>query len=295
LCLSLSQPGDVAPGTPTCGPFGENQVYTRANGSVVNGTRSPFPNTIGTDGYFANMGNSNYNALELTLKRTAGPLSLLASYTYAKSMDWSSNLQEQVDAFNYRKLYGISAFDIKQDLVVSYNYDLPFPRWFGSDNRLTSGWSISGISRYATGLPVSFTSLGDNYLVQVQNNGINGFSVDVPDVKPGNLSINHNPRNGLPYFNTSLFTPNAMGTPGTSSRRFFYGPGMENNDIALRKTTKIAEGKLLELRFETFNTFNHAQFFGNGSVDGNVNSPTFGHVLKAASPRIVQLGAKFTF
>jgi hypothetical protein len=51
LCLSLSQPQDVVPGTPTCGPFGENQVYTRANGTVVNGTRSPFPNEVGTDGY----------------------------------------------------------------------------------------------------------------------------------------------------------------------------------------------------------------------------------------------------
>jgi hypothetical protein len=49
VCLSLSQPQDVMPGTPTCGPFGENTVYTRANGTLVNGTRSPFPNTIGTD------------------------------------------------------------------------------------------------------------------------------------------------------------------------------------------------------------------------------------------------------
>lgn len=72
LCLALSQPQDVAPGTPTCGPFGENGVYTRANGTIVNGTRAPFSNEIGSDGYFANMGNSNYNALQLTLKRTKG-------------------------------------------------------------------------------------------------------------------------------------------------------------------------------------------------------------------------------
>jgi hypothetical protein len=57
--LSLSQPQDVAPGTPTCGPFGENGIYTRANGTIVNGTRAPFSNAIGSDGYFANMGNSN--------------------------------------------------------------------------------------------------------------------------------------------------------------------------------------------------------------------------------------------
>lgn len=295
VCLSLSKPEDVAPGTPTCGPFGENQVYRRRDGTIVSGTRSPFPNTIGTDGYFANMGNSNYHALELTLKRTTGPLTLLASYTYGKSLDWSSNMQEQVDPYNYRKLYGISAFDIRQNFVVSYSYNLPVEKLFHARNRLTQGWTVSGISRYATGLPVTFTSLSDNYLVQVQNNGVNAFSVDVPDMKPGPLNINRDPRNGRPYFNTWLFSPNALGTPGTSSRRFFYGPGIDNNDIVVRKITKVAEGKTLELRLETFNTLNHAQFFGNGAVEGDVNSPNFGNVHHAASPRIVQLGAKFSF
>jgi hypothetical protein len=114
LCLGLSQPQDVATGTPTCGPFGENGVYTRADGTVVSGTRAPFSNDIGSDGYFANMGNSNYNALQLTLKRTAGALTVLASYSYSKSLDWSSNLQEQVNPYNYRQEYGPSAFDITQ-------------------------------------------------------------------------------------------------------------------------------------------------------------------------------------
>jgi Carboxypeptidase regulatory-like domain len=293
-CLSLSQPQDVAPGTPTCGPFGENEVYTRANGNVVNGTRAPFNNQISSDAWYATWGNSNYNALDLTLKRTIGPLSLLASYTYGKSLDWSSNFQEQVDPYNYRKSYGISAFDLTQNFVVSYNYELPFDKLF-RPSRLTQGWGISGISRFATGLPVTFQSLSDNYLVNVQNNGVNAFSVDLPDVVPGPLKINHNPRNGKPYFNTALFSPNALGTPGTSSRRFFYGPGIDNYDMALHKITKITEGKTLELRFETFNTFNHAQFYGSNAVDGNIDSPTFGRVLQAASPRIVQLGAKFNF
>jgi hypothetical protein len=65
--------------------------------------------------------------------------------------------------------------------------------------------------------------------------------------------------------------------------------------MALNKVTKLTERTALELRFETFNTFNHAQFYPNGSVDGNISSPTFGHVLKAAPPRIVQVAAKFTF
>jgi len=295
LCLSLSQPQDVAPGSPTCGPFLENDVFTRPDGTVVNGTRAPFPNTIGSDAWYRNMGNSNYNALQLTLKRTTGPLTLLASYTYGKSLDWASSIQEQVYPYNYRLEYAPSAFDIKQNFVVSYNYELPVAKLSGRNSRWTDGWALSGITRFASGLPVTFASFGDNALVYVQNNGVNSVSIDLPNYTPGDLEINHNPRNGKPYFNTALFTPNALGTQGNAKRRFFYGPGINNFDMALHKLTKITESKTLEFRFEMFNTFNHAQFYPNGSVDGNINDATFGDVLKAAPARIGQAALKFNF
>ena len=297
LCLSLSQPQDVAPGSPTCGPFGENLVYTRADGTVVDGTRNlaGFPNTIGTDAWFRNMGNSNYNALDLTLKHTSGSLTMLASYTYGKSLDDSSNLQEQVNPFNYRAEYGISAYDIKQNFVLSYDYQLPVARLVRSRNRLTEGWAMSGITRFATGLPVTLASNGDNFLVYAQNSGINSVSIDLPNVAPGNLEINRNPRNGQPFFNTALFSPNALGTQGNASRRPFYGPGIDNFDMALHKTTKVTESKSIEFRFETFNTFNHAQFDGTSAVDGNISDPTFGKIVKAAPPRISQVALKFLF
>ncbi|QNI32073.1 TonB-dependent receptor [Alloacidobacterium dinghuense] len=294
LCLSLSQPSEVAPGSPTCGPFGENLVYTRADGTVVNGTRSPFPNTIGTDAYYKNMGNSKYNGLEVTFKHTAGPLSFLASYTYSKSYDQTSSIQEQVDPYDYHRLDGISAFDLKHDFVFSYNYDLPVDR-FLHPNRFTSGWALSGITRFASGLPVTFASSGDNYLVQVQNNGVNSISIDMPNYDGTGYKINHNPRNGRPYFNTAAFTPNALGTEGNSKRRMFYGPGIDNYDMALHKVTNFTESRSLELRLEMFNVFNHAQFYPNGSVDGNIGDASFGHVLRAADPRIGQIAAKFRF
>jgi hypothetical protein len=295
LCLGLSQPKNVAPGSPTCGPFLENDVFTRADGTVVNGTRGPFPNTVGTDAWYKNMGNANYNALQFTLKRTTGPLTLLASYTYGKSLDQSSSIQEQVYPYNYRQEYAPSAFDIKHNFVVSYNYELAFAKLFGKRNRLSEGWAVSGITRFASGLPVTFASFGDNALVYVQNNGVNSVSIDLPEYTPGNLHINHNPRNGQPYFHPAMFSPNALGTQGNARRRFFYGPGINNFDVALHKITKLTETKSLEFRIETFNTFNHAQFYPNGSVDGNINSATFGHVLKAASSRIGQVALKLTF
>jgi len=294
LCLSLSQPSEVAPGSPTCGPFGENLVYTRADGTVVNGTRGPFPNTIGTDASYKNMGNSKYNGLEVTFRHTTGPLSFLASYTYSKSYDQTSSIQEQVDPYDYHRLDGISAFDLKHDFVVSYNYDLPVDR-FLHPNRFTSGWALSGITRFASGLPVTFASSGDNYLVQVQNNGVNSVSIDMPNYDGTGYKINHNPRSGRPYFNTAAFTPNVLGTQGNSKRRMFYGPGIDNYDMALHKVTSFSESRSLELRLEMFNVFNHAQFYPNGSVDGNIGDASFGHVLRAADPRIGQIAAKFRF
>ena len=137
---------------------------------------------------------------------------------------------------------------------------------------------------------MTFASFGDNALIGVQNNGVNAINIDLPDVAPGNLEINRDPRNGRPVFNTALFTPNALGTPGTADRRMIYGPGIFNLDAALHKTTKIAEAKTLEIRFETFNTANHAQFYGSTAVDGNIDSPTFGRVISAASARVAGSG-----
>src|ERR1700686_3828058 len=297
LCLSLSQPQEVAPGSPTCGPFGENLVYTRADGTIINGTRSPYPNTIGTDAVYQNMGNANYNSLQTSLKRTAGRFTFLASYTYGKSMDWASSIQEQVNPFDFRKEYAISAFDLKHNFVFSYNYELPIDKLFRASNRLTQGWAISGVTRYATGLPVTFQSFGDNALVQVQNNGFNSVSIDLPDYNPslGPLDINRNPRNNPLAFNTKLFSLNPLGTFGTSSRRFFYGPVIDNYDMALRKITRVTESASLEFRFETFNTFNHAQFYGAGSVDGNRDDATFGRILKSQPGRVSQVALKLTF
>lgn len=295
LCMSLSQPQDVAPGTPTCGPFGENGVYTRVDGQIVNGTRAPFSNEFGSNAYYQNMGNSNYNALELTVHRTTGPISLLASYTYSKSLDQTSSIQEQVDPYNYHRLDGLSAFDLKHNFVVSYNYQLPVALLLERQNRWTHGWELSGVTHLATGIPVTFASQGDNYLVQVQNNGVNSTSIDMPDYDGAPLHLNHNPRNGKPYFNTAAFTPNALGTPGNASRRMFYGPGMDDYDMALHKITSLGGDRTLEARIEMFNVFNHAQFYPDGSVDGNIDDINFGHVEKAADPRIGQVALKFNF
>ena len=161
--------------------------------------------------------------------------------------------------------------------------------------RLPLGWSISGITRATTGFPVTISSDGDRSLQGSLPNGVNNRSLDRPDFQPGPLQRNGDPRNGLPYFNTELFSPNALGTPGTASRRSFHGPGAVNFDLALHRSFKFGETRMMEFRLETFNTFNHTQFFGPVAVNGDIDSALFGRAVRTASPRLVQAALKFTF
>ena len=294
LCLSLSQPNQVAPGSPTCGPFGENNIYTTASGQVINGTRSPLGPNFGSDTYQATIGKSNYNSLQVSLRHTGARLEVSAGYTYSKALDDASNLGEEVNPINPALSYGLSSFDLRHNFVASYVYKLPFETLFRTANQWTQGWEISGITRFSTGFPVTLYSYGDNSLLGAEPNGINNYGVDVPDYTGGPLELNHNPRNGLPYFSVSQFSINALGTPGNVPRRFFSGPGVDNYDMALAKTIRLGESKALQLRAEAFNVFNHAQFFGPQAVDGNIGSATFGQVINADPPRLIQLGAKIS-
>ncbi len=295
LCLFLSDPANLAPGQTPCGPFGEDSTYTTSTGYIYNGTRGPLGSNFGSDANQATIGNSNYNALQVILHHSSKRLSVLAGYTFSKSEDQSSNVGEEVNPLDPALSKALSSFDVKHNFVVSYNYLLPFERLFRVGNRWTEGWELSGITHISSGLPVTLVDYGDNSLLGAEPNGINNYGVDEPDYTGAPLNLNPNPRNGQPYFNTSAFTENALGTPGTASRRFFYGPGMDNYDMAILKNLRLTESKSLQLRLEAFNVFNHAQFFGPQSVDGNISSSTFGHVVSADPPRLLQFGAKFLF
>jgi hypothetical protein len=88
---------------------------------------------------------------------------------------------------------------------------------------------------------------------------------------------------------------NALGTPGNAKRRFFYGPGADNYDMAVDKRLPLKESMSLLFRVEAFNVFNHTQFNGPGSVDGNIGSTTFGQAISASPARILQAAMKFNF
>lgn len=298
LCMSLSQPSDVTNGV-TCGPYGENGVYYPVTGGVITTTRAPYSDAFGSNGYMATMANSNYNAFEVSVRRNVGRLQLLAGYTWSKSLDNSSGnglgQGDNINPVDPKITKALSAFDSTNNFVVSYNYDVPFEKLWHA-NRLTSGWTISGITRFATGFPVYLVENDDHSLLGTFGTG-QGNAIDVPNRLPGPLNITNprtaNPSTGTnPYFNTSLFTKEALGQLGTSSRRFFHGPGICDFDMALIKNLHITESTTLEFRGEFFNIFNHAQFY---NPSGNILNSNFGFVTSARPARVGQLGIKLLF
>jgi hypothetical protein len=286
LCLSL----------PGCGPGGENSSYVNSSGQTINCTRQGLGCAFGNDDYDGSVGNSNYNSFQAILQRRTKSLSLMISYTFSKSIDNASSLADTGDPYNLNLMRALSAFDLKHNLAATYQYTLPVERLSRRSNRWTQGWALSGITHASTGFPVTLSSNADNSLQGSNPNGVNNRYLDLPDVVPGPLDVGHYAQNGQSYyFNISLFKANALGAPGDASRRYFYGPGSFNTDLALLKSVPLSETKALQLRLEAFNVFNRPQFFGPQVVNGNISSPLFGEVVKAAPPRLMQLAVKFTF
>jgi Carboxypeptidase regulatory-like domain/TonB dependent receptor len=286
-----------------CGPFGEDQIYDLGNNSFAFGTR-PYSVTSGreldkTNGigsldfqnnaWEATAANSTYNALQTSVEKKVGDFRFLAAYTWSKSIDNSSGFFDPINPFNPSLSRALSTFDIAHNFVVSYSYDLPFARAaHGVQGKLLSGWTISGITRFNTGFPVTLTEDDDNSLCGCDGADVpnyNGQPIHFLDPrKPGNL-----------FFDPSPFSPEALGSVGNAKRRFFHGPGINNWDLAFHKNTRIGERTALEFRAEFFNIFNHAQFMACGcNVTGEVNG-NLGQVTSARDGRIGQMALKLSF
>jgi hypothetical protein len=303
-CLFLNNPANLAPNSAgPCGPFSETPPFqvTVAGGQSI-GTSTPWVTASGqvipavrplgplfdTNPFVSTVANSHYNSFQASLSHTSGSLSFLAGYTFSKCMDNASGLQDSTNPFNPALSISLCNFDVMHNFVFSYNWLMPFDKYVtaGWAKKVVGGWSLSGVTNFATGLPITMMENDDNSLI-----GANAIPVDVPNFAGGHVLATTNPRKGGTYFNTSLFSNEQLGQFGNSSRRFFHGPGLNNWNIALLKTTKITESKELQLRFEGFNVFNHAQF---QNPTGEINS-TFGVVTSARDPRIMQVAAKFLF
>jgi hypothetical protein len=257
--------------------------------NAVLGTRTVLGPLFTTNGYFITNGNSAYNSVQVNLRRTAKRLSFLAGYTYSKSLDDSSAYGEQVNPFNPRLSRALSAFDQTHNFVLSYSYNLPLDK-LGGPKRLTGGWQLSGITRFATGVPVTLYETDDNSLLGTAGAGPLPIGIDTP-VFTGTSVHFENPRTTGDYFDPAQFTFEPIGSLG-GRRRFFHGPGLNNWDMALLKNTHLTERMNLQFRAEFFNLMNHAQF---NAANGNINNATFGSVLSTQPSRVGQMSLKLLF
>ncbi|MGA7399742.1 MAG: carboxypeptidase regulatory-like domain-containing protein [Candidatus Sulfotelmatobacter sp.] len=312
LCLFLSNPANLAPNSPTCGPGSEDPgpgspillapgvsapgypgVTSFATTRLITGLTTPTSDNFISNPYMITAVSSSFNSLQVSLKHTEKYANFLVAYTYEKSIDNGSTSFDATNPLNPRQDRALSVFDVPQDLTVSYTVQMPFEKLTGgAPKRLTEGWALSGIMILAKGEPVQLMETDDNSL-----SGTFADTIDIPSYNPGNgpLFVNKNPRSGQPYFNPSYFTFEPLGQVGNAMRRYFVGPGIYNFDLALLKDTKITESMQAQFRAEAFNVFNHAQF---NNPSGNINNNFvggFGYVTSALPARVMQLALKFIF
>ena len=178
--------------------------------------------------------------------KRVGAARVLGAYTWAKSLDDASSFSESVNPYQAGLSYGLSTFDIKQNFVVSYSYDLPFGHWLATDKSLAgkalNGWTLVGITRFTGGFPVLLQETDDRSLCGCDGQGIH--ALDLPNYNgQGVKKLNPRSASGssLPYFDTSNFSQMALGVPGNANRSFFHGPGINNSDASLHKLTPLSE------------------------------------------------------
>jgi hypothetical protein len=274
--------------------------------------RRPFPNwgtALSLDSYVL----SNYHSLQFKgTKRTASGMSLLAAYTWAKSIDLSSERGSgdrgggfDTGGGNVRDRNGysrgLSGFDVRHRLVLSSVYELPMgrgkPLFKNSPaNAIVSGWEISGIVLFQGGFPTTAVMSAD-----VNGDGI----ADRPDLV-GPVSYNtRNPncyivdsRNPACGVSSSAFVDLPAGALrfGSAGRNILIGPGIFNADAGLSKNTRFGRDSRynVQFRWEVFNLLNRANFNQPARVV-NVASPRFGSINSAGRAREMQFGLRFEF
>ncbi len=262
--------------------------------------------------------SSIYHALQFSLRHSMGGLQLNVAYTYAHSIDDSSDRYsgEFVNTYDPSANRSSSNFDQRHVLNIGYVYDLPFFRGSGLTHALLGGWQWSGIVSASTGTPFSVVNgtFGDN--AGVGSGDGTGSYVDLignpnsnPGVPVGSVG---------PYaYNPAAFAQPTALTFGNVGRNFLRNGSFTNFDMALFKHFVIHEQIALEFRAEAFNIFNHTAFApiagGSGGIGGNFSSGTntfdcsgplgsscvgnadFLNYGSAFNPRILQLGLKFLF
>ena len=295
--------------------------------SITNNTSSngiARSNLQGVNGYggfqiFANDAYSHYHSLQATLSRRWGAGYFQGAYTFSKALDATSSGNTALntafnDESNIRNSYGLSDFDRKHRLSVSYRYDLPvFKGATGAKGALLSDWSISGVTIFQSGTPFSVldSAAGSAYLATFLS-----FAALGADLAPGRTIASgltsgdvHNRLDQ--YVDISNFaaappadqagcdadsTGNACTTRfGTLHRNIYRGPFQQNWDFSLIKHFRLTEKQDLRFTADFFNIWNHTNFASPSSNDVE-NPGAFGRITSTVgTPRLIQLSLRYAF
>jgi hypothetical protein len=238
---------------------------------------------------------ASYNSLQTMLeKRFSGGLQFQAAYTWSKSLDWASSFEETLNPFDYKKSRGLSLFNSAQRFVMNFVWDLPVPKYEGFKSKLLNDWQVSGIVQFQSGFPIRLQTQNDNELI----GSLFFFGTGAPQLL-GKAQI-LNPKtvqtfNGSTahyYLNPNNFSDPTPGTFATNQRSLCCGPGQNQWDLTFSKRIAITEAKYFQFRADIFNVFNRTEFV---NPDGNFSNSTFGQVLQARDPRLLQFALKFYF
>ena len=243
-----------------------------------------------------NTTNGNYHGFQTGLRiQNRWGLSGEVDYTWSHEIDLTTyDKNNASNPWNLRYDKGSGALDRRHILSINYVYHLPFFKnsaaWTKS---ILGGWEIAGTALAESG--VIPANQGPGLSISYDPIGLGGGYTNRPD-QNGKTKY---PKQRNKWFDTSTFSapvPAWLGGPnlgfGNARKDTIVGPGRENFSTSLYKTFAIREAASFQLRFESFNTFNHFQPNGlNTSYGGS----QFGQITSAWDPRTLELGGKFTF
>jgi hypothetical protein len=249
--------------------------------------------SLGSAVLAGNFGISNYNGLLTSLSgNPIKGLTMLASYTWSKSMDEIDGDDNFIEnAFQHRLTYGLSGWDRTNYFALSNVYELPFGpgKQFLNTNNLanrliTGGWQIGEVYHLGSG---QTTAIGAN------NEADDSAFAEMFANKLCDPTKNFT-RSGLQWFNPACFAQPTLGTYGVGGRAGARGPRLDNLDFSAVKNFQLHEKHQFQFRAEAFNALNHPNLsLGPGE---NVNYPTTLGVLTYASPaRVLQFGLRYSF
>jgi Carboxypeptidase regulatory-like domain/TonB-dependent Receptor Plug Domain len=251
---------------------------------------------------------SNYNSLQVSLnRRLSHGLQVGLAYTWSKLLTTNPIDRGLAanDTYDLKQSYGLSSTNTPQMLSINYVYQEPFFKQQRGLGWVLGGWELSGIVTIQSGQSQTITQSNDPWSLVTTTNStqactISGTTTSCP-LYPGGLGIgspranqsgsSSGPKTVKEFFNTAAFS-DAVGQFGTAAPGSVLGPGFQRWDTSLFKNIKFGERASLQLRLETFNTFNHGS---PNSVDTNVDDGAFGQVNGYHIPRNVQIGGKITF